>query len=702
MRVTQSMYYNNIFGNNNSKLNKELFDVNKQIASGLKIQYASDDVRTFTETMRLDNELATIAQAKKSTKSGYKVSNQTDVTMNEFTSSMNRMRTLLVQAANDTNEATSRDAIVAELRGIEKNLIALANTSVNGQYLFSGSAVNVKPIASDGTYQGNDISMNSFLGSNNQQKYNITGAKLFLGEESLVERSITSNVINTNLLKDYPALQASSSDAEPLTSSSTIRNLMGDIDNVIDPVNKHFFYLRGTQSDGTTFKEKIVMKDADTVDDLLTKIGTAYGNIGNVNVVNVSLNRSGQIVVEDKLRGSSKLDFSLVGATDFSGGAAADVTDIDDLDGGETDFSLALATPGLFLVEFSKSGLTSSAGGGVAADVAATQEGLIYDRAEFTKSGSILTSSSAQIVKADNAFATPSTKLSEVADLSQGTVGTLDGTRLKLVGVDINGNNYNAVINLDSAGSTFSLDTNFDGVQDITYNLYNMEAPRANTDADSVTYQQLMDVMNMVVTGTLPATSPGTDLEYDQAIANSQFLGNTYLSQDGSITFKDINAPITQATIAIYDANSDDFNAGADASVMTFNSNNALSIRDPKTDFFKTINDIIEAVESHSNYPDSDSVYKRNVGIQNAITLMDDLQDHTFKIQSITGAQSNTLSNSLERSGILEISTMSLRSSVIDTDLAESSLRLSQLTLNYQAMLSTVGKVSQLSLVNYI
>lgn len=702
MRVTQSMYYNNIFSTSNSRLNKQLFDVNKQIASGLKIQYASDDVRTFTETMRLDNELATIGQVKKSTESGYKIANQTDVTMNEFTDSMNRMRTLLVQAANDTNDETARNAISAELRGIEKNLLSLANTSINGRFLFSGSAVNVKPIGADGTYQGNDIAMNAFLGSNNQQKYNITGSELFLGEETLVKRSITSNVTNSNVLANYPALQVSPTDAEPLTGSSTLRNLMGDTDNVVDPANKHYFYLRGTKSDGTAFKEKIVMKDADKVDDLLARIGTVYGNTGNIQVVNVSLNEEGQITVEDKLKGSSKLDFSLVGATDLSGGAAADVTDIDDLDGGETDFATALASPGLFLVEFTKSGLTSSVGGGVAADAAALTEGLIYDRAEFSKVNSTLTSIVPQIVQADNAFATSSTKLSEVADLSQGTAGTLDGTSLKFVGVDINGNDYNAVINIDSAGSTFSLDTNFDGTQDTTYNLYNMDTPRVNADGDNVTYQQLMDVMNMIVTDTLPAGVPGTDVEYDQAIASSQFLGNTFLTQDGKISFKDINSPITQATMALYDANSDDFSIGADASVMIFNANNALTIRDPKTDFFKTINEIIQAVENSSNYPDSNASDKRNVGIQNAITMMDDLQDHTFRIQSVVGAQSNTLSNSLERVGILEISTMSLRSSVIDTDLAESSLRLSQLTLNYQAMLSTVGKVSQLSLVNYL
>jgi len=34
--------------------------------------------------------------------------------------------------------------------------------------------------------------------------------------------------------------------------------------------------------------------------------------------------------------------------------------------------------------------------------------------------------------------------------------------------------------------------------------------------------------------------------------------------------------------------------------------------------------------------------------------------------------------------------------------LAEASLKLTQLSLNYEAMLSTVGKVSKLSLVNYL
>jgi len=135
---------------------------------------------------------------------------------------------------------------------------------------------------------------------------------------------------------------------------------------------------------------------------------------------------------------------------------------------------------------------------------------------------------------------------------------------------------------------------------------------------------------------------------------------------------------------------------------MTFNANDALSVRDPKTDFFKMIDEAITAVQEHKTYPDASSGNVRNVGIENAIQKITDLENHVNRMHAKVGAQSNTLDTSVQRTQLLEVSTESLRSSVIDTDLAESSLKLTQLNNNYKAMLSTVGKVSKLSLVNYL
>ena len=818
MRVTSNMYYKNIF-NDSSKANEKLFDVNKQISSGLKIQYAGDDVSTFADTMRLDNELTTLGQIKGSAGSASKMSTQADTVLNEFQTTMDRTRTLLLQASNSSQSEASMDAIAAELRGLESHLKNLSNTSINGQYLFSGSAVDVKPIAADGSYMGNDVSMNAFLGSRVEQQYNLTGADLFLGEEVLVKRQVTTNVPQYNLSAKYPDFSDPASSLggidKTITVSDTIRDLMGDLDANGTAATNHF-YLSGAKSDGTSFTKQISMSGSSTVDELLTQIGNAYGNTADLKVVNVSLNAYGEIVIEDKMKGSSKLDFHMVGAVDYdvTGGDAADVNNaiygtaagsIDNLDDGETNFDKIIngtstaANTNLYIKSFVQSPFSTVAApvsvfksaefamsravaavdtlsitvdNGDATTTAYTQlfnadpattyddlknqieadgdftvtvngdtitlnataqgvakgvsintdlandngsltgavtvvptiinsiiatdiDALVYDKTQFTKDGSKLSSNVPQILRGTNAFASPSTKISEVADLSQGTAGTLSGTQFTLSGTDTSGNAYTAQIDFATAGSTFSLDG---GVTN--YNIFNMGSPRTAVDADKMTYQQLMDVTNMIVTGSLPAVN--TEAGYDTAISSAESSGSTFLSYDGKIQFKDATSSNTKASLAMYDSNSGDFSIGADASVMTFNSNNALTVRDPKTDFFKNLRETITAVENYKLYPDSKSGDIRSVGIENAISIMDDLMEHVGRAHAVVGAQSNALTNALERTQLLETSTMTLRSSVIDTDIAEASLMLTQLSLNLQAMLSTVAKVSKLSLVNYL
>ena len=75
---------------------------------------------------------------------------------------------------------------------------------------------------------------------------------------------------------------------------------------------------------------------------------------------------------------------------------------------------------------------------------------------------------------------------------------------------------------------------------------------------------------------------------------------------------------------------------------------------------------------------------------------------HVESQHTVNGSQGQSLQHAIERSEILILNTSIIRSETIDTDLAEDSLKLQQLSLNYQALLSTVSKVSKLSLVNYL
>lgn len=655
-----------------------MFDVNKQISSGLKIQYAHEDPTIFIDTLRLDDEITTLTQIKNSAQSAYKFSTQTDTTVGEIVKTLEAMKVKMVNAANDAHSDTSIQAIAKELRGMKNHLLTLANTSIGGQYLFSGTATSIKPIGANGTYQGNDQNLEAFLGSGIKQKYNISGSQLFLGDESKINRTVTTNVAQKSLTDLYPDIMQDSSIPRNtakdtyITGSHTIRDLMGDVDNdtTNDPVSH--FYIQGTRHDGSTFKANIPMNSGDSVDSLMEKIALYYDpNHIKTDLVDVSLNAHGQIEIIDKQAGSSKLDFHMVGAVDFSGSGAANVSTIDDLQLGTSNFDDVIATPAvnsLFVKEFTKSGFETPVG------VSNTLEGIHYDRTNFEQSGAKLTSNISQILKGTNNYAIPSTKISDVGTLSSTTV-------LHLEGFQIDGSTpYTINIDLGNDPVTVSGDLTITPLQDGFGN---------DTSPSNMTYKQLTDIINMAITG-------------QTTIEDSYIYGNTSLTHDGKIIFEDKTNAVTGATLAIYDTSSSDYSVTT-GSALTFNANSALTVRDPKTDFFAQIEEMILSVEQGKKRSDgTDANDPRNIGIQNSIAMIDDLSDHVSRLQTEAGSYSQVLQNASDRTQMLIISTKTLQSDVIDTDIAEATLRMQQLSLNYQALLSNISKVSKLSLVNYL
>jgi flagellar hook-associated protein 3 FlgL len=685
-----------------------MFDVNKQISSGQKIQYAHEDPGTFIDTLRLDDEITTLQQTKSSAQNAYKFSTQTDTTIGEIVKTFESMKIKLVNAANDTNSVASMDAIAKELRGLQNHLKTLSNTSINGQYIFSGTATAVKPIDANGNYQGNSNEMLASLGSGIQQKYNISGAELFLGNENKINRTITTNVEQFNLTKLYPTnlLNGATGQTQQayIKTTDTIRDLMGDTDtdSTNTPGKLSHFYIQGTRSNGDTFKQKIDLDMTASIDDLLQKISTAYGT----NQVNVTLNGRGQIEVSDKLSGSSKLDFHMVGAVDFgiTGVDNADVVNLNQLEtvNSSTNFDDILSrNKTMYVKEFIKSGLTTS-------DPALTMQGLNYDSYYFDSKGATLSSNVSQIIRGTNEFATASTKLTDVAGAN-----LIPGGSLALKGKNIDGGAYDITITLNTP-STFT-----DNITGNTYNIYGSAYNDINTNGikevgegvasneTEITYQQLMDITNMALTGSLPAVpNPGNDpIDYDSAIANANARGKVSLSHDGKLTFKDAIHPVTSATLSLSDTTTNSFfsNVTALGNAFTFQANNALTIRDPKNNLYAQIEEMIVSVESGKKFADGTSnTNQRNLGINNSIQMIDDITEHVSRLQADTGSNSQVLDSTVSRSDLLIISTKTLRSDVIDTDIAEATLKMQQLSLNYQALLSNISKVSKLSLVNYL
>ena len=198
---------------------------------------------------------------------------------------------------------------------------------------------------------------------------------------------------------------------------------------------------------------------------------------------------------------------------------------------------------------------------------------------------------------------------------------------------------------------------------------------------------------------------------------NSKHKFNYYedgLDVDGQLEIKDLNRVPTRMEFMLYDTGSKDYALDANGHIttntaghpaLTFQANSAIVADDPHVNFFSQIDQMIEALEVGSYRPGGTSVYDssmRNPGVQNALLVFDHLADHVNKIHTKNGSQGNAFTYSIERTETLIVQAKTLRSETIDTDFAEAYLQFSTLSLNYQAMLSSIGKITQLSLVNYL
>ncbi len=655
MRITNQLRYDN-FSNDYKRSSELLNKLNEQISSGHKIQNSFDDSSIYIDSLRLEYEKNSFAQIKKSSQSAQEFASNSDTVLNEFSDKLIQFKTKLIQAANASNSTTNFGALANDLEAIKENLKDLANSSINGKFLFSGTAFSTKPIDSAGNYLGNDKEISATTGADVSLVYNIDGYSLFLGKDSDYNKIISTN-----------AKMYSDNNLKLLKDKDSIKKLVeynGNNPGDIGSQTKAYFYIQGKNSDGTSFKNKIELSVDDSVDNLLNEIKNSFTPNDGVNVV---LNDYGQIEITDKNKGSKLLDFSIIGAVDKDGGSDANVTDIDDLANGSN----------VNIISFVKSGYNNS--------IDAANEEVSFDRNYFSKKGNSILGNISQIDKNTNDYATAKTLLVDASGVS-----SLDNTAFTIKYTDINGNAKSAQIDLSNSGSTFSVNGN-------SYHIY--DAQGNATNADDMTFQQLNDVISMIVSDNLPATDSKSD--YDSAIKNAKNSVSISLDYRGRLHIEDKLNKSSKIEFSMYDSKNDDFSSSV-GNTLSFMSNNAVTVEDPNVDIFKDLDAIIKGVREGRLSMDGDNGDKRNIGIENAIRRVEHIRDHVAKMHTKIGSLSNALDGAYQRSDMLQLQVTTLQSDIADTDMGETLAKYNQVSISLQAMLSTIAKINKISLLDYL
>ena len=221
---------------------------------------------------------------------------------------------------------------------MREQLVSISNTAINGQYLFSGTAVDTKPISSDGSYNGNGNNIEVLAGSNLTVPFNIPGEGLFLGRDNDYAKQVTTNI---TLINKHEELNPQNANEEYMRLTDEIYKFIGtdyrtsakiaaDGEmNYTTDFNKDavknlpptVFFMQGQRPSGESFSTKFELSADAKVSDLLEQMGRAMGNTDTNKVVEVSINKDAQIQMTNLQNGNEMMSFSLFGLTAQTGTA---------------------------------------------------------------------------------------------------------------------------------------------------------------------------------------------------------------------------------------------------------------------------------------------------------------------------------------------------------------------------------------------
>lgn len=108
-----------------------------------------------------------------------------DSTLNSVVTALSQAISLGVEGSNGTLNASNQQAIATQVAGIKDQILSLANTTYEGNYLFAGTAVTTQPFVQDSSsasgvdYKGDLFSNSVQIGDGEYVPVNLNGSQVF-------------------------------------------------------------------------------------------------------------------------------------------------------------------------------------------------------------------------------------------------------------------------------------------------------------------------------------------------------------------------------------------------------------------------------------------------------------------------------------------------------------------------------------------
>jgi flagellar hook-associated protein 3 FlgL len=178
-RITNSMISRSILADLND-VSKQLSLTKERLSSGKQITRPSDDPYGTSRALTLRSDVDSTQQYQRNVGEAVAWQNITDAALSKINDAVQRVRELVIQAANDAAGQPARNSAAAEIDQLIETIKGEANASYGGRYVFSGTDTDIKPYAIGGadTYGGNNSGVAREIGPGVAVQVNVIGEDL--------------------------------------------------------------------------------------------------------------------------------------------------------------------------------------------------------------------------------------------------------------------------------------------------------------------------------------------------------------------------------------------------------------------------------------------------------------------------------------------------------------------------------------------
>lgn len=134
-----------------SQIENRVSQTSKQISSGVRVNQASDDPGAIASILENQNQIDQITQVQANLNLAKNNAATADGALQTASSLLDQLISIAAQGANATTTAASRTTLGQQVQQIEQQIVGIANTTVQGRYLFGGDDPSTQPYTFDWT-----------------------------------------------------------------------------------------------------------------------------------------------------------------------------------------------------------------------------------------------------------------------------------------------------------------------------------------------------------------------------------------------------------------------------------------------------------------------------------------------------------------------------------------------------------------------